>query len=164
MSIEPIFLSACVAKLDQSVGRIGVCLGKLSDDQIWARGNENENAVGNLVLHLCGNVMQWIVSGLGGAKDLRDRDREFDTPGGIGGAQLLALLTETVAAASAVIGGLSSEQLTRVYQIQTRSVTGVEAVLNVVEHFGQHTGQIIYATKSLTGEDLGLVMPKKAKA
>jgi hypothetical protein len=56
---------------------------------------------------------------------------------------------------------LQAEQLTRIHQIQGRTASGVEAVMSVVEHFGQHTGQIIYATKNLTGEDLGMVMPRK---
>ncbi|HVW85477.1 MAG TPA: DUF1572 family protein, partial [Bryobacteraceae bacterium] len=115
----------------------------------------------NLALHLAGNVRQWITSGLGGKPDIRERDREFSTRSGLSAAELTARLREAVEEAATVIAVLTEEQLTRSYDIQNRHVTGVEAVLAVVEHFGQHTGQIIFATKNLTGEDLGLVVPKK---
>jgi uncharacterized damage-inducible protein DinB len=161
MSVETLFLNVSVNKLTQSVDRIAICLGKLSDDQIWARGHENENAVGNLVLHLCGNVRQWIMHGLGGQPDIRVRDSEFAAAGGMNAAELTAQIRATIEEATAILVTLTPEQLTRTYEIQGRTASGVLAVMNVVEHFGQHTGQIIYATKNLTGQDLGLVMPRK---
>lgn len=161
MSVETLFLNTAAARLRQYTDQIVVCLGKLNDDQIWARGHESENAVGNLVLHLAGNVRQWIVAALGGKPDIRVRDREFATHGGITGEELATRLRETVEEAAGVIAGLTTEQLTRVYEIQNRKAAGMEAVLNVVAHFGQHSGQIIFATKNLTGEDLGLVAPRK---
>ncbi|MEP6714239.1 MAG: DUF1572 family protein [Terriglobia bacterium] len=163
MSVASLFLNASAAKLRQSVNRIEVCLGKLTDDQIWARGHETENAVGNLILHLAGNVRQWIVSGLGGAADTRVREVEFATRSGIPAAELASLLKQVVDEGAAVIEGMTAERLTHVYDIQGRTPTGVDAVLNVVEHFGQHTGQIIYATKYLTGEDLKLMSPPVKK-
>src|SRR6266446_3131288 len=109
MSVESLFLTASTGSLRVLSDRIGICLGKLTDDQIWARGNENENAVGNLVLHLCGNARPWIVSGLGGVPDIRQRDREFATEGGIAGQAVNHLLQTTMAEAIAVIEGLSGE-------------------------------------------------------
>jgi uncharacterized damage-inducible protein DinB len=161
MSVETLFLNVSVNKLTQSADRIAICLGKLSDDQIWARGHDNENAVGNLVLHLCGNVRQWIMHGLGGQPDIRVRDSEFAAAGGMSAAELTARVRGAVEEATAILRTLPPEQLTRIHQIQGRTASGVEAVMNVVEHFGQHTGQIIYATKNLTGQDLGLMMPRK---
>ncbi|MGA2713334.1 MAG: DinB family protein [Bryobacteraceae bacterium] len=155
MSVESLFLESSAAKLRQFCDRIEVCLEKLSEDQIWARGHENENAIGNLTLHLAGNVRQWIVSSLGNNPDRRDRDKEFEARGGFTAAQLREKLRETVESAVAVIQGLTTEQLTRVYEIQKYRVSGVEVVLHVVEHFAQHTGQIIFAAKMLTGTDLG---------
>jgi len=160
MSIESLFLNASAVKLDQSADRVGVCLGKLSADQVWARGHKNENAVGNLALHLCGNVRQWIMHGLGGQVDVRTRDAEFSAAGGASPADLASKVRLTVDEARAIITRLTPEQLTAVHTIQNRTVSGVEAVLSVVEHFAQHTGQIIFATKNLTGLDRGLVMPR----
>jgi uncharacterized damage-inducible protein DinB len=161
MSVESLFLEASVSKLRQFTDRISVCLGKLSAEQVWLRANDNSNAVGNLVLHLAGNVRQWAISGLGGAKDIRVRDLEFSAVGGMEPTALAALLRTTIDEATAVIAGLTAEQLTHVYEIQTRTVSGVEAIMNVVQHFAEHTGQIIFATKSLTGEDLALYAPRK---
>jgi uncharacterized damage-inducible protein DinB len=155
MSVESLFLESAVEKLEEYRDRIEVCLGKLDETQIWARGGENENAIGNLVLHLSGNVRQWIVCSLGGNPVDRDRDGEFDARGGFTSAQLSARLRETVNAASAVIERLTTEQLTRNYEIQIYKASGVEAVFHVVEHFSHHTGQIIFVTKMLTGTDLG---------
>jgi len=155
MSVESLFLQFSVDKLTRFADRIGVCLGKLDEDRIWARGRENENAIGNLVLHLAGNVRQWIVSSLGNNPDLRDRDAEFAARGGQTAAELSENLRATVEQATQIIAGLTTAQLTRMYEIQKYSVSGVEVVYHVVEHFAQHTGQIIFATKMLTGEDLG---------
>jgi uncharacterized damage-inducible protein DinB len=164
MSVESLFLNASVAKLRQFTDRITVCLGKLTTDQVWARGHENENAVGNLVLHLAGNVRQWAISGLGGKPDERVRDLEFSTAGGMAPADLASLIRATIDEATAVISGLTADQLTHVYEIQKRTVTGVDALMNVVQHFAEHTGQIIFATKSMTGEDLALYAPRNARS
>jgi uncharacterized damage-inducible protein DinB len=163
MSIESLFLDVATAKLEEYCDRIGICLSKLTDEQIWARGSANENAIGNLVLHLAGNVRQWIIASLGGGPDHRDRDAEFDARGGIGKADLTARLRDTVNSAVAIIRALPPEQLTRIYEIQGYRVSGVEAVFHVVEHFSQHTGQIIFVTKMLTGADLAFYAHLRAK-
>jgi uncharacterized damage-inducible protein DinB len=155
MSVESLFLQFSAEKLRQFVDRIDVCLGKLTEGQIWARGGENENAIGNLALHLSGNVRQWIVCSLGDNPDHRNRDAEFAARAGLTAVELSAKLRDTVEQAAQIISGLSSDQLTRTYEIQNYQVSGVEAVCHVVEHFAQHTGQIIFATKMLTGSDLG---------
>ncbi len=152
---ETLFLDFSGRKLLQLAGRIGVCLGKLTPEQVWARGGENENAVGNLVLHLCGNVRQWIISGVGGEPDRRRRDAEFAAREGLSPAELRAALEETVAAAARVIGTLPPGRLTETAAIQAYKVTMLEAIYHVVEHFAQHTGQILFATKQMSGEDLG---------
>jgi len=135
--------------------RIEKCLGMLTPEQVWARGGANENAVGNLVLHLCGNVRQWIISGIGGVVDTRDRDAEFAAQGGASVAELGARLRETVDEATAVIAALAPERLPETLVIQGYKVTALEAIYHVVDHFSMHTGQILFVTKMLTGEDLG---------
>jgi len=155
MSVESLFLQFSAEKLRQFADRIGVCLGKLNEDQLWARGGENENAIGNLALHLAGNVCQWILSALGGDPFKRDRDGEFAARGGFTAADLSAKLRDTVDQAAKIISALTTAQLTQRYEIQNYHVSGVEAVYHVVEHFAEHTGQIIFATKMLTGDDMG---------
>jgi hypothetical protein len=149
------FLDHSTEKLQQYTGRIETCLGKLTEEQIWMRGAEKENAVGNLVLHLSGNVRQWIVSGVGGQPDLRERDLEFDTRGGVAAAELMDRLRRTVDEAVEVIGGVTGERLGGRLLIQKYDVSVLEAIYHVVEHFSMHTGQILFITKMLSGTDLG---------
>jgi uncharacterized damage-inducible protein DinB len=142
-------------KLKQQAGRIEDCLDRLTEDQVWARGSENENAIGNLVLHLCGNVRQWIISGVGQQPDFRRRDEEFDARGGLAIPQLKDKLRGTVTEAAAVIQAVTPARMLERQSVQKYDVTVLEAIYHVVEHFSGHTGQIIFATKMLTSSDLG---------
>jgi len=155
MSIETNFLSYAADKLTQLAGRVETCLGMLTADQIWMRGAENQNAVGNLVLHLSGNVRQWILSGVGGAPDVRVRDQEFSARGGMEADPLGRLLRETVNGAVTILRSLPPARLGERTTIQGQDVTVLEAIFHVVEHFSGHTAQIIFITKMVTGEDLG---------
>jgi len=155
MTIETNFLNYAAEKLAQLAGRVETCLSKLTPDQIWMRGTENQNAVGNLVLHLNGNVRQWILSGVGGSPNTRIRDEEFSARGGMEPAALGRLLRGSVDEALAIIRSLPHERLAERTTIQGHDVTLLEAIFHVVEHFSGHTSQIIFVTKMLTGEDLG---------
>lgn len=154
-SASRIILDYSAGKLRQMAQRIEDCVNRLNEEQVWARGGENENAAGNLVLHLCGNVRQWIVSGVGGKPDMRKRDAEFDARGGVAIPQLLDRLRATIADATAVLEAVTPDRLMERVVIQGYEVTVLEAIYHVVEHFSEHTGQIIFVTKMLTGADLG---------
>jgi uncharacterized damage-inducible protein DinB len=154
MSLEPVLLNFAAEKLAQQCSRIEICIDKLTPDQIWARGNENANAVGNLALHLMGNVRQWILHGVGGEPDVRLRDSEFAARGGIDSGELKRRLRTTVDEACALLRAQPTARLCEGIMVQSYDVTVIEAILHVVEHFSGHTGQIIFATKFLTGDDL----------
>lgn len=149
------FLRCSAERLREQSSRIQRCLEKLTAEQIWARGNENANAIGNLVMHLCGNVRQWIISGVGGAPDVRQRDQEFAARGGVPVPELVDKLRATIDEAVTVLDRVTAERLAEPLVIQGYHATGLAAIYHVVEHFSGHTGQIIFATKMLTGEDLG---------
>jgi len=134
--------------------RIVRCLQLLSEKEIWWRPNEASNAAGNIVLHLCGNVRQWIISGLGGAPDLRERDREFSERGPVPRRVLISQLKRTVKKACQTIDRVSPKNLSRQFEIQGFRVSGLLAIAHVYEHFAYHTGQIIYLTKLKRGTDL----------
>jgi uncharacterized damage-inducible protein DinB len=119
----------------------------LPADRVWWRPNESVNSVGNLLLHLAGNVRQWIVSGVGGATDVRDRDAEFAARGGASGEELLARLADVLHEARAVLERLTPESLLEERAIQGRTPTVFEAVYHVVEHFSTHVGQVLWITK-----------------
>ena len=154
-SAEHLFLEFSAKKLRQFLSRIHVCLEKLDDQQLWLRGGDNSNAVGNLCLHLAGNVRQWIMHGVDGQPDLRHRDEEFAARGEVPKIEMWQRLNATVQEACAILEQVPAEELTRVIRPQNYDVTVLEGIYHVVEHFAQHTGQILYATKALTGENLG---------
>jgi uncharacterized damage-inducible protein DinB len=135
--------------------RIVACLEQLSDEEIWWRPNEASNSIGNLVLHTCGNMRQWIISGLGGVPDLRERDKEFAECGRLAREALLEKLQQTVKEACKVLARVNAGDLTKRRRIQQFDVTGYEAAAHVIEHVAYHTGQIIYITKLKRAKDLG---------
>ena len=155
IDVAPEFVRVAQESLRQGAERVQECLCRLSQDQIWHRDHEIENSIGNLVLHLCGNVTQWIVSGVGGEQDRRNRDWEFATRDPLPAEELGRRLVETVDAAEAVLAGLASSRLLETRRIQVYEVTVLHAVIHVLTHFSGHVGQIIWATKHLTGRDLG---------
>jgi uncharacterized damage-inducible protein DinB len=155
MSTESEFLIFSADKLIQLLGRIETCVDQLTPEQLWMRHSENENAVGNLVLHLAGNVRQWILAGVGGAPDHRDRDSEFAARNGGGAEELKSRLRPAVEEAVALIRALPAARLTEIIRPQGYEGTVLAAIYHVVEHFAGHTFQIMFATKLLTGRDLG---------
>ena len=140
--------------LNDFLPKIERCLELLSDEQIWWRANAESNSIGNLLLHLSGNVRQWIVSGIGGASDGRDRDAEFAQREIVSRAELLDRLRQTLREADAALAGFPNDELLKRLTIQGCEVTALEAILHVVEHFSMHTGQIVLVTKLLTSTDL----------
>lgn len=140
--------------MTDNLPRIERCLERLSDEEIWWRANEESNSIGNLLLHLSGNVRQWIVSGLGGDADGRVRQQEFDERRVLPRAELLGRLKATLAEADAVLASIEPAALLESRQIQGNEVTMLEAIYHVVEHFSMHTGQIILLAKALKAEDL----------
>ena len=155
MTNDEALLKFTADKLEELSGRIQDCLGKLTPEQIWTRNSDNENAVGNLVLHLCGNLRQWIGSGVAGKPDIRDRDSEFAARGGLAAADLATRLNAVVGETAAIIRGVTAARLAERTVPQGYNVTVLEAIVHVMEHFAYHTGQVVFATKLLTGEDLG---------
>ena len=154
-NVEDLFLSFSHDRLKLLCSRIVDCLGRLSEDQIWMRGSENENAVGNLLLHLSGNVRQWIGSGVLGQNDVRDRHSEFEARDSSTKQELLSRLETTIGQALEGIKTLPASRLAERITVQNSETTVLQAIYAVVEHFSYHTGQIIFATKMLTGQDLG---------
>lgn len=155
MTLEADFLTSAADTLAENVNRIETCLSELTPVFVWARDSENENAVGNLLLHLEGNVRQWILSGIGAEADERDRPSEFSARTGADAAVLLAKLSGTVGEALALIRSLPHARLAEEVSIQGFNTTVLSAIFHVVEHFSGHTYQIILLTKRFTRKDLG---------
>ncbi|HEV2178041.1 MAG TPA: DUF1572 family protein [Terriglobia bacterium] len=155
LDLTELFLAQARHSLEKHhLPRIEHCLRRLPERDIWWRPNPASNSAGNLALHLSGNVLQWIVSGLGGAPDVRRRDWEFAERGPIPRRKLLKLLRGTATLACKVLAELGPRELTGMRSIQGFRLTGFEAISHVTEHFAYHTGQIIFITKLRLGADL----------
>ncbi len=133
--------------VEEYPAKIAATLRAMPADRVWWRPNEQSNSAGNLVLHLCGNVRQWVVSGMGGAPDHRERDLEFSARGGPDVVTLVAKLTAVLAEVDAVLTRLGPAQLMEPRFIQGRDTTVLRALYHVVEHFSTHTGQIVWLGK-----------------
>lgn len=155
METGALFLDYSIRKLEQLSSWISQCLDTMTEEQIWMRLGEASNAPGNLVLHLSGNVRQWIIAGLGDQPDLRDRDAEFAARGGLTRDELKARLTATVEEAIGVLRGFPAGRLPESRRIQGYDVTAIEAVYQVVQHFALHAGQIVFAAKAVSNRDFG---------
>jgi uncharacterized damage-inducible protein DinB len=148
--------------LAQSVYRIELCSQRIeksflltSEEDIWKRPNEASNSIGNLVLHLCGNITQYAISSLGNKPDNRNRELEFSTTSGFTKADLLAKLQVVVNEAIEIIRNITEEELLRVRNVQGFDISGIAIVIHVAEHYSYHTGQIAFWTKLLKDKDLG---------
>jgi uncharacterized damage-inducible protein DinB len=132
---------------------------------MWRRGGEHENSVANLLQHLEGNLRQWILHGIAGHRDVRERDAEFTLTPVAAKAEAWARFSATLAESSTVIAGLDQERLLEVIDPQPESTwrhaTILEAIFKVVGHVDHHAGQIIVLTKQIVAHDLDLSMPRK---
>ena len=149
------FLQQAVSQLEDKTQKIGTCLQELTEEEIWQRPNKSSNSVGNLILHLCGNITQYIISSLGETEDKRERDKEFSTPGGRSKKELFDLLTATVANVNEVINHTDPQKALHIRSVQGFEYSAIAIILHVVEHFSYHTGQIIFWVKLLKDKDLG---------
>ena len=130
--------------------KLRLAVESIPSDGLWWRPNDQSNSVGNLLLHLAGNVRQWIVSGVGGAADNRFRAAEFEARTGGDAATLLAALDAVLDDADAVLARLTAANLAATRTIQGRDVNVLEAIYHVVEHFSGHVGQIVLIAKMLS--------------
>ena len=128
------------------------CLRQLSEDQVWSRSDESMNSVGNLMLHLCGNVRQWVISGVGGAPDTRERQSEFDARGSVLKVELLSRVDSTVQEATEVLHAVSTETLLAGLVIQGFETTGLGAIVHSVSHFRGHVQEIVHMSRSILGD------------
>ena len=154
-SLAEHFLEHCGSRLEVLSSWADDCLSRLSHDQVWWRAGAAQNAIGNLVLHLCGNVHQRITSALSkDIPDTRDRDCEFDSRACATPEELRELLKAAVTEATATLRQFPPNRLLERAQIPYYERSVMQNIFAVVEHFAQHTGQIMFATKQLTHQEL----------
>jgi len=129
-------------------------MDEMSEEEIWRRPNPSCNSIGNMVLHLCGNITQYIISSLGGVEDIRQRDLEFSAQGGFNKIELFSKLESTVTRATEIISTIHPEEMLTKHSVQGFDLSTIGIIVHVAEHYSYHTGQIVYWTKLLKGKDL----------
>lgn len=142
-------------RMDESTRMIRKSLADISEEELWLKPNESLNSIANLILHLCGNITQYIISSLGETEDSRNRDLEFDAIMSANKSEILAKLEDTVDTAKRVIFDSSLDQLLETRSVQGFSFSGVGVIIHAVEHYSYHTGQIAFWVKQLKNKDLG---------
>lgn len=149
------FIEQTILRVEENTPKIIACLDELNEEQVWVRPNESSNSVGNLILHLCGNIRQYIISSLGNWPDMRERDKEFSATGGYTKKDLKNKLTETIEEAVSTIKECDENSLLKTRSVQGFSFSGIGIIIHVTEHYSYHTGQIIFWTKLLKNKDFG---------
>ena len=142
-------------RLDEGGERIEKCLGMITRDEIWQKPNDQLVSIGNLVNHLCGNISQWVLRGLGGEDITRERSKEFEEITGETGVQLAVKLRTVIDKARNVVADLSESDLEKTYTIQGYQETGTAILVHVVEHLSYHVGQITFYVKLIKNIDVG---------
>ncbi len=142
-------------RMDESTRMIQKCLSEVSEEELWLKPNESLNSIANLMLHLCGNITQYIVSSLGETEDIRKRDLEFSANKSATKSEILGKLEDTVDTAKRVIFDSTLDQLLKIRSVQGFSFSGVGVIIHAVEHYSYHTGQIAFWVKQLKNKDLG---------
>lgn len=143
------------SRLNESLERIEACLDLINETELWWAPNAQCNSIGNQILHLEGNVRQYLISGLGGQQDVRKRNLEFSTKSGFSKEELLEKLKGTLKESLDIVSKLNEEQLLEVKKIQVYELNGLSILIHVTEHFSYHTGQIALLTKLIKNQDLG---------
>jgi len=140
---------------DDFLPKLKHCIEGLSEEDLWWRPNEQSNSVGNLILHLCGNMRQWIVNPMGGGQFKRNRDAEFSERRPVAKSELIGRIDATVTEVDKVLENLSTSGLLERFPVQAYTPSRLQAIYHVVEHFSYHLGQILYIYKMTTGRDPG---------
>ncbi len=154
-TISKEFIDQSIYRIDENTKRVIKCLKEMDEDDIWKSPNDSSNSIGNLVLHLCGNIRQYIISALGEMEDIRIRDEEFSARKGFTKEELLNQLIATVSQAKEIIKGIDDFKLNTTFSVQGFQLPGIGIIIHVTEHYSYHTGQIAFWTKLLKNKDLG---------
>ena len=149
------FIENSCYRMEESLRMIKISLDKVSEEQVWQKPNASLNSIGNLILHLCGNMTQYGIASLNETEDKRQRELEFSIEGGLTKEELFEKLRTTVHDVKATFQNVSMERLLALKQVQGFEFSGIGNVIHVVEHFSYHTGQIAFWVKQLNNEQLG---------
>ena len=151
-TLNSAFIDLARSHLAAKIGRIEHCVGQLDDGQVWWRPHDSMNSIGNVLLHLCGNMRQWLISGVGGVPDTRDRPAEFAERVPVPKDELMRRLVAVAAEADAALAALVESRLPEPRRIQGFDETVLSAIWGSLEHLSGHAQEIVYVTRMLLGD------------
>jgi hypothetical protein len=144
------YQAAMKSQLRNGLRKIQHCIQQLDDAQIWFRPDPSMNSIANLMLHLSGNIRQWLIAGLSASiVDDRTRQQEFDDRSGRSGEVLFQELEATVEEACCQIDCQSADSLLQKRLVQEFELDGFETIADSVVHFGGHVQEIVHLTRFL---------------
>jgi hypothetical protein len=151
-SVAAAFIAPIRETLLEGMHKIEHCVGQLNDQRLWWRPRPEMNSIANLMLHLSGNLRQWIVSGVGGAADIRNRPLEFSDRSNRTREELIAILKKTVMESDAALARVTPAHLLSHRRIQGFDKTAAAAIVQAIPHFRGHVQEIIHMTREQIGE------------
>lgn len=154
MDWKEAFVESILFRIDEKTEMVHKCMAQLEEEDLWKKPNAASNSMGNLILHLCGNITQYIISGLGDAEDIRERKLEFSASNEGNKSDLIKMLLEVLSASKKLISEVSPAALLKTYEVQGYQLTGMGILIHVTEHYAYHTGQMAFYTKLLKEKDL----------
>lgn len=154
MNFKNEFVDQSILRLKENTSKIEICLQQLSEQEIWLKPNSASNSIGHLILHLCGNITQYILSSLGEQEDFRNRNQEFIADGILTKSELKEKLRSVLKESIELLRQLADEKLIKNHSVQGFDLSGIGIIIHVVEHYSYHTGQIAFYTKLLKNDDL----------
>lgn len=149
------FIKNSCYRMDESLRMIKISLEKITEEELWKRPNGSLSSIGNLMLHLCGNMKQYGISSLKGIEDTRNRNLEFSIKGSFNKKELMVKLEKTVYEVKICFQNISKQRLLTRKKVQGYEFSGIGNIIHLVEHLSYHTGQIAFWVKQLKNEDLG---------
>jgi uncharacterized damage-inducible protein DinB len=149
------FIEQSIRRFEENTPKVEKCLAEFTEDELWHRPNASSNSTGNIILHLCGNITQYVLSSLGNTEDKRERDKEFSSTRVLQKAELIDKLKTTVSAAVKIMRSLNDDEMLQKRSVQGYDLSAIGIIIHVVEHYSYHTGQIIFWTKMIRDKDFG---------
>ncbi len=144
-----------VRLIECGIQRILSCIDKLTNQQLQYRPNSNSNSINNQILHLNGNVRQWLIATLTDENDIRERNAEFDANDTRTKKALIEILEKLEKDVRDVYPFIMNTDLGEIKNVQCYHETVLSIIIHVIEHFSYHLGQITYITKMLLDIDTG---------
>lgn len=144
-----------IYRIEENLRMIFICFDKITEKELWNQPSKEGIAIGNQVIHIVGNMTQYLVSTLGQKNYNRQRDKEFEINRGICKSSLINELSYTIKESIITINKLSLENLLKKRKVQVYYLSGIGCLIHAVEHFSYHTGQIALLTKNITNNELG---------